>query len=115
MQFYETALFKRSASRLLDEEVLSELHNVLADNPLLGVVVPGTHGLRKLRWKRPGTGKRGGVRVIYYFYHIRPIVFLLSLYAKNERTDLSAADKKLLARSVKELVEEIERERTYAH
>ena len=68
MQFYETRLFKKAVEKILDEESQLELYGALAEDPSQGDVIPGTGGLRKLRWKRPGMGKRGGARVIYYFY-----------------------------------------------
>jgi hypothetical protein len=61
----------------------------LRDNPNLGVVIPGSGGIRKLRWRRTGIGKRGGVRVIYYVH--RPhVTWLLTVYAKGETDTLPA-------------------------
>lgn len=63
-------------------------------------VIRGTGGLRKLRWARPGGGKRGGIRTIYYRHGGRDTIYLLTAYAKAEREDLSAADRKVLSRLV---------------
>jgi mRNA-degrading endonuclease RelE of RelBE toxin-antitoxin system len=67
-------------------------------------VIPGTSGLRKLRWALEGRGKRGGSRVIYYYHRPELEVLLLTAYAKNEQEDLSASDKKLLAALVKDII-----------
>lgn len=62
-------------------------------------------GVRKSRWARPGMGKRGGVRVVYYFQTSAEIVYMLDIYAKNEKTDLTPADKREL-RAIVSLLEE---------
>ncbi len=64
----------------------------LAYNPVAGTVIPGTGGIRKLRWGVEGRGKRGGARIIYFFHGTGMPVFLLTAYAKNERDDLSHGD-----------------------
>lgn len=66
-------------------------------------VVPGTGGVRKARWARPGMGKRGGLRVVYYFLVRAGLVYMLDIYAKNEKSDLNAADKRELHGIVAEL------------
>lgn len=68
----------------------------LATNPEAGVVIAGTGGLRKLRWGMPGRGKRGGIRVIYFWHSASDRILLLFVYRKNERSDLTPAQKKLL-------------------
>lgn len=105
----EVTEFIRRARRLLSEEEHRDLIEHLALHPRAGVLIPGTGGLRKLRWRRQDTGKRGGVRVIYYFLDEALPLYLLTVFAKNERSDLSAAEKKelsklaaLLARAGKE-------------
>jgi hypothetical protein len=74
--------------------------------PESGVVIPGTGGVRKLRWAIPGKGKRGGARVIYYFHNTKMPVFALHIYGKNEKSDVSPAEK----RSWKNLVDVLVRE-----
>lgn len=66
-------------------------------------IVPGTGGVRKARWARPGQGKRGGLRAVYYFEVRADLVYMLDIYAKNEKTDLNAADKRELRKIVAEL------------
>lgn len=77
-------------------------------NPLGAPLIRDTGGIRKLRWAGSGRGKRGGIRVIY-FYHAGPeAIYLLTAYAKADREDLSPADKKVLA----QLVAAIKKEET---
>lgn len=66
----------------------------IACNPLAGDEIPGTGGLRKVRWGREGMGKRSGVRVVYFFYNETAPIFLLTVYAKGGQTDLSSDEKK---------------------
>ena len=65
----------------------------LAANPKVGVVVPETGGVRKLRWALPGRGKSGGARVIYYYHNESIPLYALNIYAKNQKANLSAAEK----------------------
>lgn len=77
----------------------------LAANPLLGDEIPGTGGVRKLRFAASGRGKRGGARVIYYWYSEEAPIYALLVYTKNVRTDLSPGEKKTvaaLARAIKQ-------------
>lgn len=64
--FIESSIFERELPIYLDDDEYAALQWFLMEHPEAGDVIPGAGGLRKLRWKRPGTGKRGGVRVIYY-------------------------------------------------
>jgi len=81
------------------------LVDYLARNPLAGDLIPGTGGVRKVRWALEGRGKRGGARIIYYFHNPRVPLFALAMYAKNERADLSAADRDSFKNLVKNLAE----------
>jgi hypothetical protein len=78
--------------------------DLVAYEPTCGDIIRGTGGLRKVRIGRSGSGKRGGARVIYYFHDVDIPIFLVALYAKNEKGDLTAAEKKEFAVLVKELV-----------
>jgi hypothetical protein len=71
-----------------------------------GDVIPGTGGIRKLRWRARGSGKRGGARVIYYFRDLNMPVFLLAVYAKGEKMNLTMHERELMQRVVATLVRE---------
>ena len=89
--FIELPVFSRYASDYFDDDELSELQSSLAKNPSMGDVVPGTHGVRKLRWSRPGMGKRGGVRVLYYAQDTQGRIWLLTVYAKSAQENIAAS------------------------
>jgi mRNA-degrading endonuclease RelE of RelBE toxin-antitoxin system len=101
----ELATFDAAVRRFWDEIERWAFIDFVARNPTAGVVIPGTGGIRKLRWSGSGRGKRGGARVIY-FYHDRDMpVFLLTAYTKSERADLGPEDRKrfvALVASIKE-------------
>jgi hypothetical protein len=84
-----------------DDDEKQELLDALIARPEAGAVIPKSGGLRKLRWKAPGRGKRGGFRVIY-FWQIDTVLFLVLIYPKNEMEDLSPAQLKVLKRLVQE-------------
>lgn len=69
----------------------------VAHNPVSGDVIPGTGGVRKLRWARAGSGKRGGARVVYFYYRPNCPLYLLLAYAKAQASDLSPDEKKAVA------------------
>ena len=96
MVFIETAMFRISAAKLLDEDDLAALQTVLMLHPDAGNVIPGAGGLRKVRIPAKGKGKRGGARVIYYWVQADGQIFLLYAYAKNSRTDVTARQIKLM-------------------
>lgn len=93
----ETQAFVRSAGMIWSEEERAELIDHLAHNPEAGDLIPGTGGVRKLRWGRPGSGKRGGARVIYFYYRPDCPLYLLLAYAKAQATDLPPDEKKAVA------------------
>jgi hypothetical protein len=82
-----------------------QLVDHLAHNPMAGDLIPGTGGVRKLRWGLEGRGKRGGARVIYFYHSPGIPLFALTAYAKNAQTDLSAADRNEFRRLTKLLTE----------
>lgn len=92
----ESTVFERCRSGYLSDEEFRSLQLELLANPRSGPVIPGTGGLRKLRWGARGRGKRGGIRIIYYFLEERDRFYLLTLYAKTEVSDLTAAQRKQL-------------------
>ena len=101
----ETPEFLTATRKLVDEDERALLVDYLAHNPITGDLIPGTGGVRKLRWGPQGRGKRGGVRVIYFYHSARLPLFALTAYAKNERADLSQEDKNDFRRLTKLLVE----------
>src|ERR1700756_42031 len=85
----ETAVFVRQASALWNEDERFEFVDFIARNPEAGDLIPETGGVRKVRWGRQGSGKRGGVRGIYFYHHAAAPLYLLMVYAKARREDLS--------------------------
>ena len=101
----ELAAYRRRESELpSSDECDDAIVDLIAYDPGAGNLIPGTGGLRKLRIGRDSTGKRGGARVIYYFHNESMPLFLLALYAKNERSDLSIKSKRKMTSLVKEIV-----------
>ena len=98
----ETPIFAKRRAELLEDEQYRLLQLALVRNPEAGAVIPGSNGVRKLRWQMDGRGKRGGARVIYYWVTDRELILLLFLYPKNERADLTRDQVKVLAKLVKE-------------
>jgi hypothetical protein len=84
-EFIESAGFDRVRPRYLDDEEYGELQQSLMRKPEAGVLVPGSGGVRKLRWRRTGAGKRGGLRVIYYVRYRPNEFWMLALYAKTRQ------------------------------
>ena len=93
----ETQMFERAASKIWSEDERLALVDYVARNPESGDVIPGTGGVRKLRWGKAGSGKRGGARVIYFFYDMDCPLYLLLAYAKAQATDLTAVEKHLVS------------------
>lgn len=100
----ETPEFARKAAKLLDEEEKDALIAYIASHPDAGVIVKGTGGLRKLRWAREGRGKSGGVRVVYFFHNESMPVFMLSIFGKGEKDNLSKAERNEFAQRARALV-----------
>ena len=90
-------MFERAAAKIWDEDERLALVDYLARNPQSGDVIPGTGGVRKLRWGRAGSGKRGGVRVIYFYYDVDHPLYQLLAYAKAGAEDMTADEKRAVA------------------
>jgi hypothetical protein len=102
MVIIETSIFTRQVQGLLSDNEYRRLQMMLVLDPDAGVVIPGSGGLRKIRWSLEGKGKRGGVRVIYYWAVSESQVLMLLIYAKNEMSDLTREQIKILRTIVEE-------------
>lgn len=88
--FVETRLFTRLVQDYLTDEEYRELQAVLMNNPDIGNIIPGSGGVRKIRWRAPGRGKRGGYRVIYYAKITQGVIWMLTIYPKNVAENIPA-------------------------
>jgi hypothetical protein len=88
--FIESSIFERALPIYLDDDEYSEFQQFLMQNPEAGELVPGSGGVRKVRWARPGMGKRGGLRVIYFVRYEPNEFWMLTLYAKAKLEDVPA-------------------------
>jgi hypothetical protein len=88
--FIETRLFTRLVGDYLSDDEYRELQTTLIGNPNAGDVVPGSGGVRKLRWRAAGRGKRGGYRVIYFAKMAQGVIWMLTIYPKNVAEDIPA-------------------------
>jgi hypothetical protein len=100
----EFAGYRRRASELLTAGQRDAVIVLVAYEPTCGDIIPDSGGLRKVRVGRDGIGKRGGTRVVYYFYNEDFPILLLALYAKNEKSDLTTVEKREFAASMREIV-----------
>ena len=104
MTVVETPFFLRKALGLLTDEEREQLTGFVGANPEMGDVIPASGGVRKLRWAAKGKGKSGGVRLIYYFHNEAFPVFLLTVYAKNQKANLTKAERNELRDLIPKLV-----------
>jgi mRNA-degrading endonuclease RelE of RelBE toxin-antitoxin system len=102
MRFLETPIFTRAITSLLSDEEYRRLQLALLIRPEQGALIPGSSGLRKLRWGARGRGKRGGVRVIYYRHPGEQSLYMLLTYSKAVQDDLTPAQIRVLRRLVQE-------------
>jgi hypothetical protein len=99
----ETDPFLKRAADIWTEEERTEFVDFIASNRMAGDEIPCTGGLRKVRWSRSGMGKRGGARIIYYYYDESAPIYLLWVYAKGTQEDLTPKEKILLSKFATEL------------
>ena len=102
MEFIEAPAFTRYQSHYLDDDEYQALQKQVGLGPDIGDLIPGTGGFRKIRWadKRRGKGRRGGLRVIYYYFAADHQIWLMTLYGKDEAVDLTPAEKKALKAAI---------------
>lgn len=93
----ETPIFSRQTEKLFSEDEKRELIDFLAENPLAGDEIPGTGGVRKVRFAASGRGKRGGARVIYYYLDETMPLYALLAYAKNAKDDMTPDEKRAVS------------------
>ena len=110
MHLYFTRPYERAIRKLLSEDGRREMEAAIVAAPEAAPVIGGTGGIRKLRWAGSGRGKRGGIRAIYFWFGARGAIYMLAAYAKADRDDLTATDKKALARLVASIESEGQRE-----
>lgn len=102
MEIIETSIFTQQVTALLADDEYHQLQMALLLNPCLGPVIPGSGGLRKVRWSLAGRGKRGGARAIYYWAVTDAKILMLFIYAKNEQDDLTPNQLKTLRKLIEE-------------
>jgi len=102
MRFVETPVFTAAVTALLSDEEYRQLQLALLIRPEQGALIRGSGGLRKIRSGARGRGKRGGVRVIYYWHPAEQVAYMLLIYAKSEQDDLTPAQLRILRRLVQE-------------
>jgi len=103
MEFIETSVFTKLITAMLPDDDYRLLQDDIAKNPQLGDLIPGGGGIRKLRFALPGTGKRGGARLIYYWQTSRGKIYMLLAYAKAKKENLEPEQVAILKSLVKEL------------
>jgi hypothetical protein len=103
MEFIETPTFTRLLNDLLTDDEYADLQNVLVDDPERGDIIKAGGGIRKLRFALPGRGKSGGVRVIYYWLRNDARIYMLLIYPKSKKDNLTDRETALLREFVKEL------------
>ena len=102
--------FLAATKKLMDDHERAEFVADLAYHPMDGDLIPGTGGVRKIRWGLQGRGKRGGARVIYFFHDTEMPLYLLDAYAKNDRANLTKGECNEL-RQVTELIVKANKQR----
>jgi mRNA-degrading endonuclease RelE of RelBE toxin-antitoxin system len=102
MRFVETPVFTVALQRHLDDEHYRRLQIALMLRPEQGPIIRGSGGLRKVRWAKAGAGKRGGLRIIYYWAPVERAFYMLYAYIKTEQGDLTPAQTRVLGRLVRE-------------
>ena len=101
-EILETTSFTRRIKDLLSDEEYRAIQFALGLRPEQGVVIPGSRGIRKIRWGQEGRGKRGGIRIIYFWHGPTERIYMLLAYRKSEQDDLTEEQIRILSRLVEE-------------
>ena len=102
MLFVETPIFTRELQNLMSDDDYRTLQSALLLRPEAGPIIPGSGGVRKVRWGLSGKGKRGGLRVIYYWNKAHERIYMLLVYGKSSQEDLTQEQLRILRKLVKE-------------
>ncbi|PKL47057.1 MAG: hypothetical protein CVV42_14275 [Candidatus Riflebacteria bacterium HGW-Riflebacteria-2] len=102
MELIETPVFTAFITKLMSDDEYKDMQQALIRCPVAGDIVKGSGGLRKLRWAASGRGKRGGSRVIYYWYKDTETIYMLYAYVKNRQEDITRDQLKMLSKLVEE-------------
>lgn len=102
MVIIETPTFTKRIKSLMSEEEYRNFQNALLDKPDIGNIIKGSGGIRKVRWSGSGRGKRGGTRLIYYWATEKDQIYMLFVFAKNEKSDLTKDQLAVLKKLVKQ-------------
>ena len=105
----ETPAFLRDSKKLLNDDEREALVYYLSSSPKSGDLVKGTGGIRKLRWSREGAGKSDSYRVIYFFHSMKIPLFILNVFAKNEKVNINQAERNELKRLTGLLVKQYDK------
>jgi mRNA-degrading endonuclease RelE of RelBE toxin-antitoxin system len=100
--FIETSIFTKEVQDLLPDDAYRELQQAVLVRPKAGRLIPGSGGLRKLRWNLPQAGKRGGLRIVYYWDSPSDTIYMLLVYKKNRQEDLTQDQLRIVSRLMKE-------------
>ena len=100
VQIFTTRTYERVIRKLVTLQVRGAMESAIAADPVAAPVIPGSGGIRKLRWAGSGRGKRGGIRTIYFYHGGSEAIYLLTAYAKSAQEDLSPDDRKAWAKLV---------------
>ena len=89
VRIVETPIFSKRVNEILSEEEYRLFQIKLIDDPEAGSIIKGSGGIRKIRWSGSGRGKRGGSRLLYYWYNTEEVLLMLFIFKKNENDDLT--------------------------